>query len=149
MNIVPPPVWPRDSARPSDDLETLLRRFFRAETPNPWPALKVPARPRPPFPRRRPWWGSRFALAATVTLCLAGSAMLATLFPRAIPSSVEPTGKDTIGGSLDLPGKRGPVAPEPFTAKTPSGHTVKGWEESKGKTTIIKMEWVDPPPDGE
>ncbi len=146
------PVWPRNFGRSPEDIDGHLHAFFRAAMPDPWPVLKVPARPvaRPsaPAPPSRPRWHSRFALAATIALCLVGSLVLAAVFPPAGPAGLEPASKDLIGTKPDLPGHKGAVAPEPFTVKTPSGHTIKGWEQNRGNTTIIKVEWVDPP-DGE
>jgi hypothetical protein len=142
MNVEKPPLNPRRFERRPDDVDGLLRAFFRAKMPDPWPALKVPARPvsRPlPSSRRRPWWGSRFALAATVALCLAGSALLAGLFPASGPVMPSAPSKDRSVISKV----------EPFTVKTPSGRTVKGWEKNEGKKTTIRVEIVDTPLDGE
>jgi hypothetical protein len=130
---------PRNAARPPDDLDEVLRAFFRAELPDPWPALKVPARPvtRPkPSSTRRPFWGSRFALAATVGLCLAGSALLGSVFPAggpAVPVAPE-KGNDVASGLRET---------RHFKDKTPSGRTVRGVEVNEGRKTTIKIEVVD------
>src|SRR3954471_1739881 len=60
-----------------DDLDGLLRAFYRAQLPSPWPALKAPPPPaarRPaPGPRGWPLLRSRLALAASVALLVLGS----------------------------------------------------------------------------
>jgi len=63
-------------------LDRLLRRFFLAEMPSPWPVMPVPASESAPRsrPAARPWWfrsRSRLALAASVGLLMVGSWNLA------------------------------------------------------------------------
>jgi len=82
MNLVHQP-----PKTPGDDLEGLLRTFFRAQMPNPWPTA-----PTPPFrtpkaiqsvPSRRRLMRSRWALAASIGLLLLGSLLLPGRFaPR-------------------------------------------------------------------
>src|SRR4051812_23397181 len=74
------------SRRP-DDLDGLLRRFFRSEMPHPWPAAPTLPKSRAvvPFPRRhtrRPWlaFSMRFAVAASVALLVTGYLSLAGRF---------------------------------------------------------------------
>ena len=79
MSLVEPP--PQKS---SDDLEGLLRAFFRSQMPQPWPSPRVPVAPVVPF-RRSPRiaWNlirSRGALAASVALLLLGSLLLPSRF---------------------------------------------------------------------
>jgi hypothetical protein len=66
----------RSFDRPSDDLDSLLHAFYRSEVPDPWPKMKAPDQPTsvPARPVRSRWslFRSRFALAATVALCLTG-----------------------------------------------------------------------------
>lgn len=69
----------RSPARPDDDLDGLLRAFFQAELPRPWPALKAPPTPHPavaPLPVRRGLFRSRLALAASVALLVTGALTL-------------------------------------------------------------------------
>jgi hypothetical protein len=84
--LEPPPL------RPGDDLDGLLRAYFRKEMPSPWPAPKLPPVRTLPFSRpgtaRRPLVGSRLALAAAVALLLLGSLLL--------PGKFFPTGADAI-----------------------------------------------------
>src|SRR3954453_16117316 len=60
-----------------DDLDGLLRAFYRAQMPSPWPALKAPpqspARRPTPGPRAWPLLRSRLALAASVALLVLAS----------------------------------------------------------------------------
>jgi hypothetical protein len=59
-----------------DELDRLLRSFFRSQLPSPWPALKLPAPAG-----ASTWWQrsrSRLALAASIALLLLGSWWLAS-----------------------------------------------------------------------
>ncbi len=62
------------SPRESDNLDALLRGFFRSEMPDPWPAWKAPNQGKPTSSARR-WTAvrSKLALAASVALLLLGS----------------------------------------------------------------------------
>src|SRR5207253_1810238 len=86
-----PPVPPRSSDRGPDDVDRLLRAYFRKELPARWPPFAEPSRdPRPSVPpgvnsgrlrdpaRRVP---GRLALAAAVVLCVCGYLALASNFP--------------------------------------------------------------------
>ncbi len=76
MNVIVPPRVP-----PDDEIDGLLRAFFRAELPHPWPAMKAPAAP-PTAPARPALWRSRLALAASVALLALGSLLLPGQAPR-------------------------------------------------------------------
>ena len=76
--VEPPPL------KPSDDLEALLRAFFRSQMPPSWPSPRVPLASVMPL-RRPPRVGrgltrSRWALAASVALLLLGSLLLPSRF---------------------------------------------------------------------
>lgn len=98
---------------PPDELDALLRDFFRSEMPQPWPDFAIPE-PAPILPLTRParsWLPvrSRLALAASVGLLLTGSLLL--------PLSVN---------SVDDPARRGDLigdrkAGSPFKVRTPDG----------------------------
>lgn len=79
------PMDHRDPELPADALDQLIRAFYRAEMPDPWPALKLPtataSAPAPPRERVHPWLSGRMALAASVVLLLCGTWYLAGLFP--------------------------------------------------------------------
>jgi hypothetical protein len=88
MNVIVPPRVP-----PEDEIDRLLRAFYRAEVPHPWPAWKAPdgpqTSPAPPAPWRKSLWRSRLALAASVALLALGSLLLSGKAPReskALPS---------------------------------------------------------------
>jgi hypothetical protein len=78
----------RPNTPPSDELDGLLRAFFQAELPDPFPSLEAPA-PRAvalsPRPARSGWnlFRSRLALAASVALFVAGPLFL----PRPDPDA--------------------------------------------------------------
>jgi hypothetical protein len=104
MSNVDPPLDVRKPGRPPGDLDGLLRAFFRAEMPHPWPAAQIPEQPSPFLQRngtaahlngedRRPagiaarlaprsWTKvrSRLALAASVALLLLGTLLLSGKF---------------------------------------------------------------------
>ncbi|HEV3255570.1 MAG TPA: hypothetical protein VG013_01695 [Gemmataceae bacterium] len=89
MNVIDrPPVDARHSRDP-DDVDQLLRTFFQEEVPDPWPALEPPP---PARPGQKPWslFRSRFALAASVALLLAGGLVLSGKAPSDAP--VRPAG---------------------------------------------------------
>jgi hypothetical protein len=84
MNIVTRP--PSDSngvGHAGDDLDEVLSAYFKSQLPAAWPRPKLgearrlrPAQPAP-APSRRAWFRSpRFALAASVALLIAASAIL-------------------------------------------------------------------------
>jgi hypothetical protein len=104
MSNVDPPLDVRSPGRPAGDLDGLLRAFFRAEMPHPWPAVQIGQGPSP-FPQRnrtaahmngddrppadtgrrfapRSWSKirSRLALAATVALLLLGTLLMSGRF---------------------------------------------------------------------
>jgi hypothetical protein len=108
----PPLREPLPFNRSSDDLEELLRAFFQAEVPNPWPALKLPAPEtdavlggiRKPAlspalgagllnraTRRLPLWRSRFALAASVVLLSLASVLVSGTFRGKDQSATDPS----------------------------------------------------------
>jgi hypothetical protein len=83
MNLIhQPPVEPTNGQGPSGPNEDLLRAFFRAEMPHPWPAVRTPERvilhvaPSPIGPRRITLTRSRLALAASLVLLLLSSWLL-------------------------------------------------------------------------
>jgi len=75
---------PRELDRPSNDLDGLIRAFFRAQIPEPWPVLKPPAPPslreESATVRRRTLLRSRFALAASLLILLIGQFFVSGMF---------------------------------------------------------------------
>jgi hypothetical protein len=93
MNVIVPPRVP-----PDDEIDGLLRAFYRAQLPHPWPALKAPAAQAPttpirPAPSRPPLWRSRFALAASVALLALSSLFL----PGKASREPQPPTRPSIG----------------------------------------------------
>ena len=72
----------RRLGRGPDDLDLLLRNFFRAEMPSPWPGPVPPAEtaPGPAAPTRRARPRGRYALAASLLVLLAGQVYLVDRF---------------------------------------------------------------------
>jgi len=88
--VDPPSLDSPERGLSGDDLDGLLSAFFRAELPDPWPAVTVPAPAILPLPaaappRRRN--ASRLALAASVALFLTGSWLVSGKLPEAPPGS--------------------------------------------------------------
>jgi len=80
MSVVEPP-----HSQPGDELDGLLRKFFKSQLPHPWPAPQVPSSVTPS--QLRPASGrsltrSRWALAASVALLLFGSWLLPNRFSQ-------------------------------------------------------------------
>lgn len=87
------------SGRSPDDLDQLLRNFFRGEMPDPWPTMKAPAIENP----TPTWWTrsrSRLALAASVALLLVGSWCLSGSTPEYTAPVVNGP-RDTSSGAAD------------------------------------------------
>src|SRR5262245_8500152 len=101
MSTTEPPLLKTRSDRPDDDLDGLLRDFFRAELPQRWPAAPQPVplsslnghanlapAARPARSKARPWaWSSRVALAASVGGLLLGTLLLSGQFKGNQPPS--------------------------------------------------------------
>jgi len=70
-----------------DELDGLLRAYFRAEMPHPWPgAPRATPSPRQKLPFWRRYHG-RLALAAAVSFFLIGSFVLTQSFPTVTPTT--------------------------------------------------------------
>jgi hypothetical protein len=116
--IEPPPV------RPGDDLDGLLRAYFQAQMPHPWPALKLP-------PARSRWAAvrRRLALAASVALLLLGALLLPGQYlPRSDTDGVVPQGGSAKrerlpGKDRPQPERKGPMGDEEFD---PTGFELPG-----------------------
>lgn len=79
MNFrMPPPLRPSGESRAGDDLDGLLRAFFRAELPQPWPPFRPPTAQTTRSARFR----SALALAAALALLVIGLG--------ALPRKLEP-----------------------------------------------------------
>jgi hypothetical protein len=132
MSVIEPPLVDRSPFSPADDeLDGLLRSFFRAEAPNPWPALQPPAAalpiaravPRRPLPLSR----SRVALAASVALLFGGQAWLYHSHQAEETSSA---GSSSPGDLTAMPDRHGtkpksPGVPVPAKENGPRSLPVK------------------------
>jgi hypothetical protein len=89
-----PPLVNRSNDSPAEEeLDGLLRAFFRDELPQPWPALTLPAAavlPLSPTSSTRPGGlsRSRVALAASVALLFGGQAWLHDSYQEDEPSQL-------------------------------------------------------------
>ncbi|MBY0525966.1 MAG: hypothetical protein K2R98_21410 [Gemmataceae bacterium] len=114
----------RNPGRQPEQMETLLRDFFRSEMPDPWPVLKAPVQKvasKPVTPR--PWMSfrSRLALAASVALL----ALASWCFSANTPDYTRPTpdAPNGIGSARNEPIylKGVKVAPAKDTPKIEKG----------------------------
>jgi hypothetical protein len=137
MNIEQPPVLHRRGGRPPEEIDQLLGAFFSSEMPKLWPPIDVasPSASQPPrsSPRRWFWSSSRFALAATVGICLVGSMLVAAVFPSYSPGPRTTPARDLIA----------PSPYEEFQDRTPAGKAVRGIEKHEGKITIITIRRIN------
>lgn len=117
MNLTKTPFGHQETP---DGLDLLLRNFFRAEMPNPWPAFQTSAQPQ----AAPTWWSrsrSRMALAASISLLLLGSWFLSSGLPDfAGPNPVVPPGSGSAGRAKQLEIRKG-VENLPAPSKTPEG----------------------------
>ena len=110
MNIITrPPVETNGQVEPYEDL---LRAFFRAEMPEPWPELKRPEPRVLPFvrPQRASRFAgtrSRLALAASVAILLVGSWSLSGMLRNSTPE----------GGNQVVPGTNEATSPTKLAPK--------------------------------
>jgi hypothetical protein len=115
MSTLEPPLIDSRADRPGDDLDGLLRTYFKAEMPNPWPKAPLPplngqlnghgALPfaRPERPTAQPWrLTSQVALAASLGGLLLGTVLLSGQFHG--PQPADPKMGEGAG-SRDIPKK--------------------------------------------
>src|SRR5262249_41689368 len=118
---------------PAHDVDGVLHDFFRAEMPKPWPqsaALEEPAPPR--LLRKRVWSRntSRWALAASIALLVAGYLTLAGSFSN--------SAKTGLGeGSWEIGSK-----PKIRRDTTPNGRPVEVLE-IKGRIDVRYLQTPD------
>jgi hypothetical protein len=116
----------QQNGTPGDDLDALLRAFFKAQMPAPWPAFKPPARARtlPPRPAGdRPWSpiASHLALAASMALLLFGFWMLPAGRNGGGPGTIPTIGSPVAGKGLPKPDGTVPdkLTPDKASEKRP------------------------------
>jgi hypothetical protein len=121
----------------SDELDGMLRSFFRAEVPDPWPTMKFP---EPVVklhkPRRSAWLriGPRLAIAASVAFLLLGYLALGSIFPRHQP------GEGLNSGDRDIAKDNRPVLRR---VRTPSGNNALELEQRNPDNSIKMQYWFD------
>jgi hypothetical protein len=116
MNVFVPPETVNQNGRSSEDeLDGLLRAFFQAELPHPWPSPEQPALRNAILPmrspvRRFPMLRSRLALAASVALLVAGPLALSAYFTggnNGGPDNSGRNGSNTATATHQAPGGPG------------------------------------------
>jgi hypothetical protein len=136
MTLLSPPSVSRDGGPPPDDVDRILRAFFKAEMPDPWPSAEAPPPRRLlPFPAARPskrWplMRSRLALAASVALLVTGLLFLAGAFQGRPVSPVEPVIPMGTAEHPEFNGALKPPTPHDLKIdesliQTPDGTTIR------------------------
>lgn len=100
MNVIDP------SNCPPDELDEMLRGYFQAEMPHPWPQAAcgvAQPRLRPERCQASTWWNSRLALAASIALLLLGSLLLSRTFQVTPRSGGTNSGSETAKPVVPLP----------------------------------------------
>jgi hypothetical protein len=154
MNDLRRPLTQGGPGRPPENLDSLLRRFFRSEMPWPWP---VAPKVQTPAPRKlqpsRPWFrhSSRLALAAAVALFLIGYLALAGKFPadngRGGPSIPDKIGDRRLRDRVLPPkmpnrvnsGQLQLLPLEPQTRRLSDGGEAKSWGVRSGPKGTIYL----------
>ena len=103
MNLVVPPPLDNPDRPSEDELDGLLRAFYTAELPNPWPSFEAPDErnvilPPRPFGKRFPLWRTRLAWAACVAFLVAGPLALSTYLSG---TNTPTTAKGTEAADVD------------------------------------------------
>ncbi len=75
-------------SKPPDQMDQLLRTFFQAQVPKPWPELTLPA--EAPVSGRRPLRYSRMALAASLLLLFIGQFWVSGFTSQPAPADLYP-----------------------------------------------------------
>jgi len=122
MNTLPrPPMNVPGREQSPGEIDGLLRRFFRAEMPDPWPAAPATRVPvSVPVTRpTRPLLRSRFALAASLLLLLIGHVSLSGRFADNVPNAPDSAGAN-VGSRHGASGNL--VRPQRTTLPTKPGH---------------------------
>jgi hypothetical protein len=151
MNLVERPPIDANGVARSDDLDEVLRAFFRSEMPQPWPPLQRPQRERrtlpfpPPALRRRWFPSSRLALAASVGLLVIGHFFLSdTLQPAApngpgLPEDSKATREPVPGGMhRTMPRRTSVPPPQPGQPGKTDGTSQKGKDAYRTFESLIQ-----------
>jgi hypothetical protein len=143
MNDLREPLNRGGFARPPENVDTLLRQFFRSEMPEPWPAAPPVPAPAPRKPQQRSGFrlSSRFALAAAVALFVVGYLTLAARFPAggdARPAPLPPEVGQVPGRSPKLPPRSElqPLRPEVVPLRGGGEAQIRGVREQGPRRTI-------------
>jgi hypothetical protein len=132
--VVPPSTLSFAGHSSEDDVDGLLRAFYKAEMPNPWPPLEAPAArnvvlPFRPAAKRFPMLRTRLALAACVAFLVAGPLALSAYFT----GSNTDTAATTVPTPIDEGRANNP--PKPGDINTPDFHLLqkdgRTWTELK------------------
>jgi hypothetical protein len=136
------------SGQPPEEVDRLLRDFFREEMPRPWPKMarpeERPARPTPARPDRWPGLRRQLGVAASVGLVLVGYLALARSFPGTVATPSPAINPQTqTGSNKDLV----PKAPREVEVRPTHGGRARMWEQQlPGRRTQFFIEDIETPP---
>ncbi len=103
---------PQPNPQPSDDIDALLRAYFQAELPKPWPAFRPPVSSARVLPfrssQRQPVWARRTVLVAAALLLLAAGLLIPR---RTATHSERPGGAVPILGAPSASPRSVPAGP--------------------------------------
>jgi hypothetical protein len=83
---------------PRPEMDELLSDYFQSEMPKPWPSFKAPKPMTRPTPSLWSRYGGRFALAACITVLVAGYWSLS----GAVPQGNAPHGMEHVGDRVGM-----------------------------------------------
>lgn len=149
MSLLSPPPVQRGGPLPPDDVDAVLRAFFKAQMPDPWPSPDVSAprrnatlavaRPSKGWPLMR----SRLAVAASVALLVGGSLLLSGAF-QVRPAA--PTGPTIFNGRAEALNPDGtPKTPSAPDARLPAKIKINESLIQEPSGTTIKVDVIDWP----
>jgi hypothetical protein len=149
---IKPPVILRFPERVPHEVDRLLRDYFRAEMPEPWPALRPPevkaSRPTLAGPRRGSAWRRRLVLAASVGFLLVGYLVLAQAFPGSSGGPGLHFNPQENSAKLPSLPRKSPLQPlRTQTVPTRNGGQARMWEQwvPGRRLPIITVQDLEPP----
>jgi hypothetical protein len=118
--------FPRESSKSIDDIENLLRAFYRHEMPASWPTPELTSPPPVQIVSGRPLRRSRAALAASLLILMAGPIFLSGKFMGYTPQN-----DDRESGRFEATGpksrfQRQDLTPKPDWTGPPKPFRVNG-----------------------
>jgi hypothetical protein len=106
---------------PRPEMDELLGDYFQSEMPKPWPSFKAPKPMAGPAPSRWSRYSGRFALAACITVLVAGYWSLS----GAIPQADAPHGMQQVAPRVGIGHEKSKKGKAPDQQLVPMGTTIR------------------------